>query len=143
MYSQKIQERFWSKVEKGECCWEWVGNRNNWGYGRIRIKGKFSQAHRVSWEIHNGPIPEGLLCLHKCNNRPCIRPDHLYVGTQKDNMRDMSKAGNHNLSKLTWAIVEEVRQLNTQGVSKSKLAEVCRVSRTQMDNIIHNKQWKT
>ena len=96
-----LEERYWSKVVKHDGCWEWTaGTRQNGGYGVIATPGKSVArggtgrqlvAHRLSWEIHNGPIPENLLVLHRCDNPPCTNPEHLYLGTQKDNVRDMDE----------------------------------------------------
>lgn len=84
---------FWDKVNKTSDCWNWTGATNKWkrglgGYGIIGIDGKNIKSHRFSWELHNGPIPKGKFVLHKCNNRLCVNPDHLYLGTQRNNMMD-------------------------------------------------------
>lgn len=100
-----IAQRFWSKVFKhpGEGCWEWTAARNpQSGYGVIRIGSKAAgtsrteTAHRVSWLLTHWLIPRGRFVLHKCDNRKCVRPDHLYIGTQQDNMRDVQVRGRHN-----------------------------------------------
>lgn len=74
-------------------CIEWKGARNPQGYGQKCIKGKRYRTHRLAWEWANGPIPEGLFVLHKCDNPPCCNPDHLFLGTQTDNMQDMLAKG--------------------------------------------------
>lgn len=95
-----IETRFWHKADvKTESeCWEWKGNKNKTGYGMLWISDKPAVkklAHRISWEIHNGEIPEGLGVLHKCDNPPCINPAHLFLGTFRDNMKDKLTKGRH------------------------------------------------
>ena len=93
-----IPVRFWEKVRKGGGCWLWTGNRHRRGYGilGLRREGKrtiSAKAHRLSWEIHNGPIPAGMVVCHHCDNPPCVNPSHLFLGTQVDNIRDMVAKG--------------------------------------------------
>ncbi len=86
-----VTDRFWSKVVKTDSCWKWTGCKKD-GYGRINrgARGLGSDyAHRVSWLMHNGAIPEGLCVLHRCDNPECTNPGHLFLGTKKDNSRDM------------------------------------------------------
>lgn len=92
-----LEERFWAKVAKSDSCWNWTGSLAGSGYGYLHIGDKVERkprtAHRVSWEIHNGPIPEGLWVLHKCDNRKCVNPEHLFIGDRVDNMRDCAAKG--------------------------------------------------
>lgn len=90
------EERFWEKVQKadGDACWEWTACLfTDSGYGCFSYERKLQGAHRVSWQLANGPIPDGLWVLHECDNRKCVRPDHLFLGTPTDNARDMVQKG--------------------------------------------------
>jgi hypothetical protein len=83
-----FEHRFWSRVDRSAGCWEWQGARNGAGYGVVSRDGRDHGAHRVAWELTHGPIPDGLFALHHCDNPPCVRPEHLYLGTAGDNLRD-------------------------------------------------------
>lgn len=98
--SMPIDARFWSKVDKTGDCWVWTAGTRGRGshrYGAIRINGKNRSAHRVSWELTNGPIPGGLVVCHHCDNPPCVRPDHLFLGTVQDNALDRDRKGRSGL----------------------------------------------
>ncbi|WP_369811150.1 HNH endonuclease signature motif containing protein [Hymenobacter mellowenesis] len=86
---RSVEERFWEKVViRQEGCWKWLAATTKGGYGRFKV-GKFlAMAHKVSYQFINGPIPEGLLVRHTCDNPTCVNPAHLELGTQKDNMQD-------------------------------------------------------
>ena len=89
---QVIRIRFWRKVNKTNRCWNWIGASDKYGYGRINWSGKTRVATRISWAIHNGD-PGSMFVLHHCDNPSCVRPSHLFLGDQKDNMSDASKKG--------------------------------------------------
>ncbi len=89
-----FEQRFWAKVEKSDDCWVWIGSRSSSGYGRISNEnGRQEQANRVAWRLANGPIPDGFDVCHHCDNPPCVRPDHLWLGTPRDNGLDMVAKG--------------------------------------------------
>lgn len=90
-----LKDRFWARVEKTPECWEWTGYRRPDGYGLIGAGGRGGgslRVHRLSYELHNGPIPEGLVIDHKCHNPSCVRPDHLQAVTQAKNAENLSGA---------------------------------------------------
>ena|SRR3990167_5931190 len=84
-----LAARFWAKVEKTDGCWEWTGARSN-GYGQFSVNSKPAWAHRVAYELTYGAIPDGLLVCHHCDNGRCVRPDHFFLGSIKDNAVDMA-----------------------------------------------------
>lgn len=96
MFDSSVLERFWKYVNKTDTCWLWSGGRGNHGYGVLGIQQqKIALAHRLSYMIHCGPIPHGLLVCHHCDVRHCVRPEHLFLGTYADNMNDMLKKKGH------------------------------------------------
>ena len=95
-YTPKDVSRFWSKVNRTDNpndCWEWNASRVSGGYGQAIRFGKSSVAHRVAWELTQGPIPEGIFVCHRCDNRLCCNPAHLFLGTARDNNRDKMDKG--------------------------------------------------
>lgn len=96
-----LEVRFWKKVNKTDGCWLWTGHTNYSGYGVLKIGGADKRAHRVSWELAHGPVPEPLLVLHRCDVRNCVNPSHLFLGTQQHNLEDcrLKDRVNRNLKK--------------------------------------------
>lgn len=145
-----LKNRFWARVNKNpNGCWLWTGpifadNR----YGQISVNGSPARAHRVSWVIHHGPIPDGLLVLHRCDCRICVRPDHLWLGTHRDNVDDMVLKGrslrgerNHN-AKITSDQVLEIRSLyHTGNFSQCELAARFGIRQPQVSAIILLRSW--
>ena len=115
---------FWEKVDKHAegGCWVWTGTRQVFGYG---ISLRYRLAHRVSWEIANGPIPDGLWVLHRCDNPPCVNPAHLFLGTQTENMRDMTAKGRHPHSRRTTC--KNGHPFDRLHMHRGRLTRVCSV----------------
>lgn len=109
-----LKERFWRRVKKSNGCWLWIGGKTGInGYGRLRVDGRKESAHRISWLFHRGKIPKGELVLHKCDVRPCVNPDHLFLGSYSDNVIDCVGKGRpfgYGAKKLTNHEVEEIRK---------------------------------
>jgi hypothetical protein len=104
-------DRFWDKVIiLGENdCWNWCAFKNKRGYGKYYLDGKKVYAHRYSYIMHHGDIPEGLCILHKCDNPSCVNPNHLFLGTHKDNTQDMISKGRKGVKwALSTALIEEL-----------------------------------
>ncbi len=147
-----LAERFWKMVAKGDGCWIWTGGRFPCGYGRLTRRGEpgaSSLAHRVSWELNYGHIPSGLNVLHRCDNPPCVRPDHLFLGTQADNAADMMRKGRHPIgvdvwgAKLTPAIVRRIRKRYSQGNGTvTQISKELGCSHSLVSMIVHRKLWK-
>jgi len=135
--------RFWAKVEKGEggACWKWLGCKNN-DYGMIRSKQPSicNMAHRLSYTLHYGKIPDGLDVLHKCDNPECTNPDHLFLGTHQDNMLDAAKKG-RLASKLTDENVREIMLKLSLGEKKARIAEFYGIKSSTLSCILSGKSW--
>lgn len=133
---------FWSKVKKGEKCWKWVGYCSKRGYGQIGIDGKVVYTHRYSWTLHYGKIPEGFNVLHKCDNPSCVRPDHLFIGSQSDNAVDMMKKGRSGTAKLDKQDVLRIRNIYANGLRNfSEIGRMFGVADYAISSIIKKRQW--
>lgn len=149
-----VMERFWAKVDRREPgeCWEWQASCDDSGYGTFRHQGKMKKAHRLAWVFcGRGPIPDGLVVMHSCDNPPCCNPAHLSVGTRSDNMRDAVAKGRHAHvrlpgeahpnAKLTDAQVVEIRRRLAEGESQRALARAFGVSKPAIGRIARGRGW--
>ena len=132
-------------------CWIWNKHLASNGYGRMRYNGKMQQAHRVMYEVKKGPIPKGMNVLHKCDVKDCINPDHLFLGTQKDNMKDMYDKGranppkgeSHPHAKVTDERVRNMRALARSGeLTVKEIAGIHGISACQTYKILAGEGWK-
>jgi hypothetical protein len=140
--SKPLAERFWPRVDKTDGCWLWTGRQLPRGYGHILgAQRKNVLTHRVSWELTYGPIPAGLDVLHRCDNPPCVRPDHLFLGTDADNIADRITKGRPR-SKMTVAVVRQARELYRAGQPLAELAEAHGVSETAVRHAAMRITWR-
>jgi len=129
-------------------CIEWEGARNQKGYGHKMVDGRLKRVHRLAWEQANGPIPDGMIVMHTCDNPPCINLNHLVLGTHADNMRDRATKGHtakgesHGDSKLTEADVLAIRARRAAGERNIDLAREYHVSRPTISNIVQRHSWR-
>lgn len=148
-----MDEKFWEKVRTGPGCWEWQGSTDGHGYGQInRARGRSPiKAHRFSWVAENGEIPQGQWVLHKCDNPPCVRPSHLYLGDRSRNTKDAIERGryltpfmgqNNPAAKLTAFDVHMIRKRAYRGEQPIDIARDYPVSRTTVAEIVARKSWR-
>jgi hypothetical protein len=142
-------QRFWSYVNKTDDCWVWVGPATGHGYGHLLWFGRDRSAHRVSWELANGPIPDGLHVCHRCDVRLCVNPDHLFLGSAADNQADMTAKGRgrlgakNGLARLTAENVIAIRRAYHElGVSQESIAAGLGVSQTTISRVLLRQTWK-
>lgn len=161
---RSLEDRFWDKVVTGDGCWEWQGATYK-GYGRLTRDGTAASGyvwtHRYSWEFHRGPIPAGLGVLHHCDNRRCVRPDHLFLGTNGDNNRDARRKGRsavpppqrgslNHATHLTDDLVREIRTRyaaapNTRSGHYGLRRDLCAeygLKGSALDSILKRKSWR-
>jgi hypothetical protein len=127
--------RFWSKVTKGDGCWLWTGSTTR-GYGTFSLGGGPKYAHRISYELALGAVPDGMGVLHRCDTPLCVRPEHLFVGTRGDNARDAASKGRMR-KKLSPEQTREIISLRKGGATLKGLATTYGVNRSSIVRIIN------
>lgn len=151
-----LEQAFFGRLAFGVTdCWYWVGARSDIGYGIFQSARSYGvpemMAHRISWTLFNGPVPKGLKVLHVCDVRCCVNPEHLFLGTQADNVHDMYRKGRNKPTfskgeanggaKLTEAMVIEMRQIRTTGLSFKKIGTLFSVSPMTAYRAIVKQAW--
>lgn len=146
--TDSVKRRFYNKVDVNM---QWIGYKNNHGYGKIYVNDKKEFAHRISYTMHIGEIPKGMCVLHSCDDPGCVLPEHLHLGTHKDNAREMvergrAKNGGHKgervgTAKLTERQVLEIRERYKQGQTQCNLATEYGVRQCTVSAIVIRKLW--
>lgn len=144
-----LEEAFWGHVTPGDPneCWEWKGATDQRGYGLFGSKGRSYRAHRLSYEIHHGPLAPGMLACHTCDNPRCCNPDHLFQGTIKDNNLDKVRKGRQSFgerigcSKLKEADIPQIRSLYASGITKTEIARRYGVAMPTVAGVISGRYW--
>lgn len=144
--SGSLQYRFFSRLVKlDNGCWQWRSHTDKDGYGILQSAHRNIRAHRLSYEIHKGAIPEGMIVCHHCDNQGCVNPDHLFVGTQKDNAQDALRKGRHYVgekngrSKLTE---KNIKKILTSELNDQQLADKFGVTRSTISSVRRGDSWQ-
>lgn len=146
--TSKDKNRFWSKINTGDPndCWTWTAATEN-GYGRVGIQGRLFLAHRLAWILEFGDLSDDLDVLHKCDNRSCCNPNHLFLGTQLDNIKDMVSKNRHIRgetvpnSKLSANQVNEIRELLKNGIKATEIADMFNINTGTVSKIKKGRLW--
>lgn len=149
--------RFESHIDKSGTCWIWTAAKDKHGYGLMWFRGRLDKAYRVSWALHRGDIPQGMSVCHKCDTPSCVNPDHLFIGTQAENLKDMRSKGRQSLvgpnggqlvgslhqnSVLTELGVIEMRRRHAAGEPQASIARSFGVAPVTAHKAIRGVTWK-
>lgn len=139
-----------SKLEtKKNGCWEFTGAKDTYGYGNVSIDGKFHKAHRVSYALEHGDVPDEMVVCHRCDNPPCCNPDHLFLGSKQDNYDDMKNKGRDykasgsksGQAKLHEEDVKRIREAYLFGARQIDLAAAHGISQSNVSRIVRREWW--
>lgn len=145
---ERFEEKYIPVTETG--CWLWTGSQTEQGYGHIRINNITVIAHRFSWFLYHGRIEKDICVLHKCDVPSCVNPEHLFLGTRKDNVRDCikkdrrasAKGENNNAAKLTHEDVVEIRDLNRWGMNYAKIGRFYNLTGISVKRVCNYETWR-
>jgi DNA-directed RNA polymerase specialized sigma24 family protein len=150
----RLGSQDWLRLATGFGCWEWTASTTR-KYGKIRREGRngrWTTAHRLSWELHFGSIPDGMCVCHRCDNPVCVRPDHLFLGTHADNAADRNAKGRasnvraqgtkHHAAKLHDAAVREIRAADGDRMRLAEMAARFGVSASTVKSVLARRSWK-
>ncbi len=147
MGSRSLKDRLLDRTLITDACWLWQGSTNVWGYGKIKLAGKTLSTHRASYGVFVGEVPENTNVLHRCDVRNCIRPDHLFIGTTQDNVRDkvakerQPRGVTHGCHVLSESEVAEIRRLRKQGKLLREIADIFGISKSLVSQIANLQVW--
>jgi len=148
---QKSPQRFWNMVDTSKSCWEWTGRLNKHGYGQISAGNTELLAHRAAYFLSNNDFNKSLCVLHKCDNRKCCNPKHLYQGTHAENMLDMKIKGrrknintkeSNGRSKINQQIADKIRELKKTGLRLVDISNIYSISNSSVSRVCRMENWK-